>query len=132
MQTHNQGVLLCCGEIADTHSRLVWPCLIRAWSHAGEFNLQFAASTQACAAIVVAFKAVSVNQQALMYLIEEWTQLGIPQVCLQLRLSDWRLLHHICTTTGLAIWLTTCPAAMVRDALPVDECICCMSFRVSC
>lgn len=47
---------------------------------AGEFNLRFAASTQACAAIVVAFKAVKVNQPALMYLIEEWTQLGIPQV----------------------------------------------------
>lgn len=73
---------------ADTHSWLICPCLIWPWSYAGEFNLQFAASTQACAAIVVAFKAVRVNQQALMYLIEEWTQLGIPQVCLQLPLSD--------------------------------------------
>ena len=48
--------------------------------NAVEFNLQFAASAQACAAIVVAFQAVKVNQQALMSLIEEWTQLGIPQV----------------------------------------------------
>ena len=47
---------------------------------AGEFNLQFATSTQACAAVVVAFQALKVNQQALVYLIEEWTQLGISQV----------------------------------------------------
>lgn len=46
----------------------------------GEFNLQFAPSTQACAAIVVAFQALKVNQQALLYLMEEWTQLGIPQI----------------------------------------------------
>ena len=58
-------------------------CLTQPSSTAGEFNLRFAASTQACAAIVVAFKAVKVNQQALMYLIEEWTQLGIPQVHLR-------------------------------------------------
>ncbi|KAL3138280.1 hypothetical protein ABBQ32_006097 [Trebouxia sp. C0010 RCD-2024] len=51
-----------------------------AYTMPGEFNLQFAASTQACAAVVVAFQAVKVNQQALMCLIEEWTQLGIPQV----------------------------------------------------
>lgn len=55
---------------------------------AGEFNLQFAASTQACAAVVVAFQAVKVNQQALMYLIEEWTQLGIPQVHCVLNVHD--------------------------------------------
>ena len=76
---------------------------IRPCPYAGEFNLQFAASTQACAAIVVAFKAVSVNQQALVYLIEEWTQLGIPQVCLQLHLSIKWLLHHtlyICITAA--------------------------------
>lgn len=39
-------------------------------------HLTFPSSTQACAAVVVAFQALEVCD-ALVYLIEEWTQLGI-------------------------------------------------------
>ena len=38
------------------------------------------ASTQACAAIVVALRALRVCEESLVYLVEEWTQLGIPEV----------------------------------------------------
>ena len=51
-------------------------------------HLMYPASTQACAVIILAFQEHGIDNQALMCLIEEWTQLGIVKVCftaLQLR-----------------------------------------------
>lgn len=43
-------------------------------------SLMYSASTQACAAVLVAFKALGVKEAALKCLIEEWAHLGILEV----------------------------------------------------
>ena len=43
-------------------------------------SLVYPASTQACAAIVVAFRALHVREELLRSLIAEWTQMGISEV----------------------------------------------------
>ncbi len=43
-------------------------------------SLMYPASTQACAAIAVAFRALHVCEELLRSLVTEWTQMGIPEV----------------------------------------------------
>lgn len=55
-------------------------------------SLLYPASTQACAAVAVAFRALHVCEELLRSLIAEWTQMGIPEVwacvCTTLRNID--------------------------------------------
>ena len=49
--------------------------------------------------MIVAFQALKVNQQALLYLIEEWTQLGISQVCCVFHQKQVSALYPLTGTT---------------------------------
>ncbi len=62
-------------------------------------SLLYPASTQACAAIVVAFHALHVCEETLRKLVAEWTQMGIPQVPFNLLsiLSQPLAVHTVCT-----------------------------------
>ncbi len=66
---------------------------------AAVMSLVYPVSTQACAAVLVAFRALHVCEEVLRSLVAEWTQMGIPEVIdLQFAYCHYHCCAQCCCT----------------------------------